>query len=152
MKIAQLVSNDINFIFLDQTTEIIEKLKSITLLEAKELIKQIEETFGVSTTSISEQVISSPINHQEAPPKEVNTDKEESTFFDLVLQEVPSEDQRAKRLSVFRIIRELTSLGLKESKELTNSLPKIIKESMSREEAEEAKKQLESAGAKIIIQ
>lgn len=122
------------------------------MLEAKELIKQIEETFDVSTASISEQVISPPISDQKIPLEMVNTDKEESSFVDLVLQEVPSEDQRAKRLSVFRIIRELTSLGLKESKELTNSLPKTIKESMSRKEAEEAKKQLESAGAKIIIQ
>lgn len=65
---------------------------------------------------------------------------------------MPSEDQRAKRLTVFRIIRELTSLGLKESKELTNSLPKSIKESISKQEAEEAKKQLESAGAKVSIQ
>lgn len=68
------------------------------------------------------------------------------------MKEVPPEDQRSKRLTVFRIIRELTSLGLKESKELTNSLPKPIKESISKQEAEEAKKQLESAGATVIIQ
>ena len=79
-------------------------------------------------------------------------DQEESTTFDVILKEVPSEDQRSKRLTVFRIIRELTSLGLKESKELTNSLPKLIKESISKQEAEEAKKQFESAGAKVIIQ
>lgn len=78
--------------------------------------------------------------------------KGEQTTFDLILQDVPSEDERSKRLTVFRIIRELTSLGLKESKELTNSLPKAIKESISKAEAEEAKKQLESAGAKVIIQ
>ena len=80
------------------------------------------------------------------------TKKEEPTAFDLILQEVPSEDERSKRLTVFRIIRELTSLGLKESKELTNSLPKAIKESIPKSEAEEAKKQLESAGAKVVIQ
>lgn len=80
------------------------------------------------------------------------SDKEEQTTVDLILQEVPSEEERSKRLMVFRIIRELTSLGLKESKELTNSLPKAIKESISKEEAEESKKQLESAGAKVIIQ
>ena len=79
-------------------------------------------------------------------------DSEESMTFDVILKEVPSEDQRSKRLTVFRIIRELTSLGLKESKELTNSLPKPIKESISKQEAEDAKKQLESAGAKVIIQ
>lgn len=133
-----------------QFTEIIEKLKSITLLEATELVKQIEETFGVDTSKISESVSVLP-SKQEAQIAET-PEKEESTSFDLILQEVPSEDERSKRLTVFRIIRELTSLGLKESKELTNSLPKPIKEAISKQEAEEAKKQLESAGAKVIIQ
>ena len=136
-----------------QITEIIEKLKSITLLEAAELVKQIEETFGVQTSSIpiqtTNQALTAPIE------KKISDDKiesKESSTFDLILKEVPSEDQRSKRLTVFRIIRELTSLGLKESKELTNSLPKALKESISKQEAEEAKKQLESAGAKVIIQ
>ena len=113
-------------------------------------MKQIEETFGVNTSNISEGVSVLPVK-QEAQPTE-SPDKEESTSFDLILQEVPSEDERSKRLTVFRIIRELTSLGLKESKELTNSLPKTIKESISKQEAEESKKQLESAGAKVVIQ
>lgn len=115
-------------------------------------MKQIEETFGVETSStpaISTVVAST------ATAESIGSDtatKEEPTSFDLILQEVPSEDERSKRLTVFRIIRELTSLGLKESKELTNSLPKAIKESIPKAEAEEAKKQLESAGAKVIIQ
>lgn len=136
-----------------QITEIIEKLKSITLLEAAELVKQIEETFGVQTSSIpiqtTNQALTVPI---EKKISDDNTESKESSTFDLILKEVPSEDQRSKRLTVFRIIRELTSLGLKESKELTNSLPKALKESISKQEAEEAKKQLESAGAKVIIQ
>lgn len=90
-----------------------------------------------------------PIDEKTKPNQ---LDSEESMTFDVILKEVPSEDQRSKRLTVFRIIRELTSLGLKESKELTNSLPKPIKESISKQEAEDAKKQLESAGAKVIIQ
>lgn len=136
-----------------QITEIIEKLKSITLLEAAELVKQIEETFGVQTSSIpiqtTNQALTFPIEKKISDDK---TESKESSTFDLILKEVPSEDQRSKRLTVFRIIRELTSLGLKESKELTNSLPKALKESISKQEAEEAKKQLESAGAKVIIQ
>lgn len=136
-----------------QITEIIEKLKSITLLEAAELVKQIEETFGVQTSSIpiqtTNQALAVPIEKKISDDK---TESKESSTFDLILKEVPSEDQRSKRLTVFRIIRELTSLGLKESKELTNSLPKALKESISKQEAEEAKKQLESAGAKVIIQ
>ena len=146
----------VNFLFLKiyQVTEIIEKLKSITLLEATELVKQIEETFGVeasSTPATAMNLVSLPASEEEDKGSKKN-DKEEQTAFDLILQEVPSEDERSKRLTVFRIIRELTSLGLKESKELTNSLPKAIKESVSKAEAEEAKKQLESAGAKLIIQ
>lgn len=69
-----------------------------------------------------------------------------------MLQEIPGDDQKSKRLTVFRIIRELTSLGLKESKELTNSLPKVVKEAVSKQEAEEAKKLLEDAGAKVSVQ
>lgn len=120
------------------------------MLEATELVKQIEETFGVDTSQIPERVAITS-STSEAQATEIK-DEEESTSFDIILQEVPSEDERSKRLTVFRIIRELTSLGLKESKELTNSLPKPIKESISKQEAEEAKKQLESAGAKVTIQ
>ena len=76
----------------------------------------------------------------------------EAASVDIMLEKMPDENQKAQRLAIFRVIREITSLGLKESKELTNSLPKAIKESVSREEAEEIKKQLESAGATIKIQ
>ena len=136
-----------------QITEIIEKLKSITLLEATELVKQIEETFGVEASYAAPTPVTSTVSVPAVEEKDSKkNDKEEQATFDLILKEVPSEEERSKRLTVFRIIRELTSLGLKESKELTNSLPKAIKESISKAEAEEAKKQLESAGAKVIIQ
>lgn len=125
----------------------------MTLLEAAELVKKIEETFGVDTSTISMSTLpQSTLVPTEEKSKANQLNSEESTTFDVILKEVPPEDQRSKRLTVFRIIRELTSLGLKESKELTNSLPKPIKESISKQEAEDAKKQLESAGAKVIIQ
>ena len=119
-------------------------------MEAVELVKKIEETFGIETSPIpsTPQASSSSVDEK----KFEQDNKDEPTSFDLILQGVPSEEERSKRLSVFRIIRELTSLGLKESKELTNALPKVIKESISKSEAEEAKEQLESAGAKVIIQ
>ena len=143
----------ITFLKVYQITEIIEKLKSITLLEATELVKKIEETFGVETTYDAPTAATSTVTVPAVEEKDSKkNDKEEQATFDLILKEVPSEEERSKRLTVFRIIRELTSLGLKESKELTNSLPKAIKESISKAEAEEAKKQLESAGAKVIIQ
>lgn len=144
---THLVSNDIyNY----QPSEIIEKLKSITLLEATELVKEIEKTFGVDTYTLSQGAIVAPqaAIEQTASPEKT----EEQTTFDVILKEVPGDDQKSKRLTVFRIIRELTSLGLKESKELTNSLPKPLKESISKQEAEEVKKQLEEAGAKAVIQ
>ena len=135
-----------------QVNEIIEKLKSITLLEATDLVKQIEETFGVETSTAPVSVTSAVSLPVVEDKDSKESSKEDQTTFDLILQEVPSEEERSKRLTVFRIIRELTSLGLKESKELTNSLPKAIKESISKAEAEESKKQLESAGAKVLIQ
>lgn len=117
------------------------------------MVKKIEETFGVDTSTISMSTLpQSTLVSTEEKSKANQLNLEESTTFDVILKEVPPEDQRSKRLTVFRIIRELTSLGLKESKELTNSLPKPIKESISKQEAEDAKKQLESAGAKVIIQ
>nr|YP_009105502.1 ribosomal protein L12 [Lobosphaera incisa]AIT94251.1 ribosomal protein L12 [Lobosphaera incisa] len=125
------------------TNEIIEKLKSITLLEAAELVSQIEETFGVDA--------SVPIGGMMAAPQEggggSSETVEEKTTFDVILEDVPSD----KRVAVLKVIRNLTSLGLKEAKEFTTSLPKAVKESVSKEEAEEAKQQLEQAGGKVKI-
>jgi len=126
------------------TNEIIEKLKSITLLEAAELVSQIEETFGVdASASVGTSFISAGgegTGSQEAV--------EEKTSFDIILGDVPSD----KRVAVLKVIRNLTSLGLKEAKEFTTALPKALKESVSKEEADTAKQQLEEAGAKVKIQ
>jgi large subunit ribosomal protein L7/L12 len=126
------------------TNEIIEKLKSITLLEAAELVSQIEETFGVDTSaSVGASFI--PASGEGASGQEV---VEEKTSFDVILEDVPSD----KRVAVLKVIRNITSLGLKEAKEFTTSLPKALKESVSKEEADTAKQQLEEAGAKVKIQ
>lgn len=127
------------------TNEIIEKLKSITLLEAAELVKQIEETFGVDTSTPIGGGFGFSVSDNANSTKET---VEEKTSFDVIIDDVPAD----KRVAVLKIIRNLTSLGLKEAKELTTSLPKKVKESISKEEAETAKKQLEEAGAKITIQ
>nr|YP_009105184.1 ribosomal protein L12 [Pseudochlorella signiensis]AIT93842.1 ribosomal protein L12 [Pseudochlorella signiensis] len=126
------------------TNEIIEKLKSITLLEAAELVSQIEETFGVDA-SASVGAGFMPASGEGAGGQEA---AEEKTSFDIILEDVPSD----KRVAVLKIIRNLTSLGLKEAKEFTTSLPKALKESVSKEEADTAKQQLEEAGAKVKIQ
>nr|YP_009144898.1 ribosomal protein L12 [Euglenaria anabaena]AKJ83345.1 ribosomal protein L12 [Euglenaria anabaena] len=127
-----------------KTDEIVEKLKSITLLEASELIKQIEETFGVDAS------ISAPSGMIMAAPMGTMTEEkiiEEKTEFDVILQEVPT----AKRITVIKVVRSLTSLGLKEAKDLIESVPKAICEAVSKEKADEAKKLLEEAGALVVI-
>nr|WQA10856.1 ribosomal protein L12 [Streptosarcina sp. YL-2023a] len=127
------------------TNEIIEKLKSITLLEAAELVSQIEETFGVDASAPVGGGFMAAAGDAGAGQKEA---VEEKTAFDVILEDVASD----KRVAVLKVIRNLTSLGLKEAKEFTTSLPKAVKESVSKEEAELAKQQLEDAGAKVKIQ
>lgn len=127
------------------TNEIIDKLKSITLLEAAELVSQIEETFGVdASASVGGGFVQAPGEGATGGQEAV----EEKTSFDVILEDVASD----KRVAVLKVIRNLTSLGLKEAKEFTNALPKAVKESISKEEAEAAKQQLEDAGGKVKIQ
>ncbi len=124
------------------TEEILEKLKSLTLLEASELVKQIEEAFGVSAAApAGGMMMMSP--GTVAPTEEV----EEKTEFDVILEEVPAD----KKISVLKVVRTLTGLGLKEAKDLVESTPKAVKEAIAKDAAEDAKKQLEESGAKVSI-
>ena len=124
------------------TTEIIEKLKGLTLFESSQLVSQIEETFGVNASlPVGGGAVASAAD---GGSKEA---AEEKTTFDVILEDVAGD----KRVAVLKVIRNLTSLGLKEAKEFTTSLPKTIKESISKEEAEAAKKQLEESGGKVKI-
>nr|AYB71473.1 ribosomal protein L12 [Trachelomonas grandis] len=123
---------------------VLEELKSMNLLEASDLIKKIEETFGVDARFVG-SAIAAPI-----VDKTVKTDEnliEEKTEFDVILQEVPS----SKRITVIKVVRSLTSLGLKEAKDLIESVPKAISEAVSKEKADEIKKMLEDAGAIVVI-
>ena len=123
------------------TDEILEKLKTISLFEAKELVTQIEETFGVdqSTPTVGAAPLESAGQAGEVA--------EEKTTFDVVLESVAAD----KRVAVLKTIRNLTSLGLKEAKDFTASLPKTVKEGISKEEAETTKQQLEEAGGQVKI-
>ena len=124
------------------TTETIEKLKGLTLFESSQLVSQIEETFGVNASlPVGGGAVASAAD---GGSKEA---AEEKTTFDVILEDVAGD----KRVAVLKVIRNLTSLGLKEAKEFTTSLPKTIKESVSKEEAEAAKKQLEESGGKVKI-
>jgi large subunit ribosomal protein L7/L12 len=126
------------------TNEIIEKLKSITLLEAAELVAQIEETFGVDASApvAGGFMVAPGDGGSGAAPAE-----EEKTTFDVILEDVPSD----KRVPVLKVIRNLTSLDLKEAKEAISSLPKTVQQGVSKEDAETAKQQLEECGAKVTI-
>ncbi len=128
------------------TDEILEKLKSLTLLEASELVKQIEETFGVSAAAPAGgmMMMAPGAAPGAAPAAEA---EEEKTEFDVVLEEVPSD----KKIAILKVVRALTGLGLKEAKDMVESAPKPIKEAVAKEEAEEVKKKLEEAGAKVSM-
>jgi large subunit ribosomal protein L7/L12 len=128
------------------TDEILEKLKSLTLLEAAELVKQIEEAFGVTAAApVGGMMMMAPGagGGGAAAAEEV----EEKTEFDVILEEVPAD----KKIAVLKIVRELTGLGLKEAKEVVESTPKAVREGVPKEAAEEAKKKLEEAGGKVAI-
>ncbi len=126
------------------TDEILEKLKSLTLLEASELVKQIEEAFGVSAAApVGGMMMMAPGAGAAAPAEEV----EEQTEFDVVLEEVPAD----KKIAILKVVRTLTGLGLKEAKDLVEAAPKPVKEGIPKDAAEDAKKQLEEAGAKVTV-
>ncbi|WP_416671815.1 50S ribosomal protein L7/L12 [Egbenema bharatensis] len=126
-----------------KTDEILEQLKSLTLLEAADLVKQIEEAFGVSAAAPVGGMMMAAPGAAAAPAEEV----EEKTEFDVILDEVPAD----KKIAVLKAVRELTGLGLKEAKDLVESTPKAIKEAVAKEVAEEAKKAIEGAGGKVSI-
>ncbi|MFA4875704.1 MAG: 50S ribosomal protein L7/L12 [bacterium] len=118
-------------------TEIVEALKGMTLMEVANLVKELEETFGVSAAA---PVAVAAVG---AAP---GAAAEEKTEFTVVLADVG-----ANKINVIKEVRALTSLGLKEAKDLVEGAPKPVKEGITKEEADKMKKQLESAGAKVEI-
>jgi large subunit ribosomal protein L7/L12 len=126
------------------TDEILERLKSLTLLEAAELVKQIEDAFGVSAAAPAGGMMMMPAGGGGAAPAE---EVEEQTEFDVILEEVPAD----KKIAILKVVRTLTGLGLKEAKDLVEAAPKPVKEAIAKDAAEDAKKQLEEAGAKVTV-
>lgn len=125
------------------TDQILDQLKSLTLLEAAELVKQIEEAFGVSAAAPAGGMMMMAAPGAAAPAEEV----EEKTEFDVILEEVPAD----KKIAVLKVVRTLTGLGLKEAKDLVEAAPKPVKEAIAKDAAEDAKKQIEEAGGKVSI-
>ena len=114
----------------EKITAIVEEIKSLTILELADLVKEVEETFGVSAAAMA---VAAPA-------------AEEKTEFDVVLASFGS-----SKLGVIKVVREITGLGLKEAKELVEGAPKTLKEGCSKDEAESIKAQLTEAGATVEI-
>jgi large subunit ribosomal protein L7/L12 len=126
---------------------IIEELKSLTLVEASELVKEIEKTFDVDASVAAAPVMNSFLPMQAAPAAKSEEAVEEKTSFDILLTEVPAD----KKISILKVIRNVTGLGLKESKDIVDNVPKSVKEGVTKEESESIRKELESAGAKVTV-
>ncbi|MBE6625018.1 MAG: 50S ribosomal protein L7/L12 [Ruminococcaceae bacterium] len=119
----------------EKITQILDEIKALTLLELADLVKAVEEEFGVSAAPVAvagAAVAAAPV--------------EEKTEFDVILVEAG-----ASKLNVIKVVRELTGLGLKEAKDLVESAPKAIKEAVSKETADDVAKQLTEAGAKVEV-
>ncbi len=119
--------------------EILDAIASMTVLEVSELIKMMEEKFGVSAAAAAVAVAAPAAGAAAAAA-------EEKTEFDVVLAEVGS-----NKIAVIKAVRELTGLGLKEAKDMVEGAPKAVKEGLPKADAEEAKKKLEAAGAKVEL-
>jgi large subunit ribosomal protein L7/L12 len=131
-----------------KTDEILEQLKSLSLLEASELVTQIEEAFGVdASASAGGGMMMMAPGMMAGGAAAAAEPEEEKTEFDVVLEEVPAD----KKIAVLKVVRSLTGLGLKEAKEIVEAAPKAIKEGVSKDDPEDTKKQLEEAGGKVSV-
>ena len=122
----------------EKVDPIIEEIKGLSLLEASELVKGIEEAFGVSAAAATVAAA--------APAAGAAAAEEEQTEFDVVLTGYGS-----NKIAVIKVVRKLTSLGLKEAKELVESAPKAVKEGVNKDEASDIQKQFEEAGATVEV-
>lgn len=121
----------------EKITNIIEEVKALTVLELSELVKAIEEEFGVSAAA--------PVAVAAAPAAEA-TAAVEKTDFDVVLKAVGP-----NKIAVIKAVREITGLGLKEAKELVDNAPKTVKEAVGKDDAEAMKTKLTEAGAEVEL-
>jgi len=119
--------------------EIIKAIEEMSVLELSELVKELEEKFGVSAAAPAMMMPAA------AAPAAAAAE-EEKTEFDVVL-----EDHGANKINVIKVVREITGLGLKEAKDLVDGAPKTVKEAVAKDEAAEMKKKLEEAGAKVTL-
>lgn len=122
----------------EKVTKLIEDVKELTVLELSELVKALEEEFGVSAAAPAAVAVAAPAAGGAAA--------EEKTEFDVILKSAGGE-----KIKVIKVIREITGLGLKEAKDMVDGAPKTVKEGVSKEEAEDIKKKLEEVGAEVEV-
>lgn len=118
--------------------DVVQFIENMTVLEMADFVKELEEKFGVSAAA--------PVAMAAMPGAAAGAVEEEKTEFDVVLAEIGAE-----KIKVIKVVRALTGLGLKEAKDVVDGAPGNVKEGVSKDEAEEAKKQLEEAGAKVDV-
>ena len=121
----------------EKTTQILDLVKGLTILELADLVKALEEEFGVSAAPVA---AAAPVAGAAAPAAE------EKTEFDVILKSAG-----ASKLNVINVVREITGLGLKEAKDLVEGAPKTVKEAVAKEEADKIAEQLKAAGAEVEI-
>ena len=124
--------------------EVVEFIANMTVLELSEFIKELEEKFGVSAAAMAAPAAGAGM--MVAAPAEAAAPAEEKTEFDVILKSAG-----ANKIGVIKVVRALTGLGLKEAKDKVDGAPSTLKEAVSKEEAEEAKKQLVEAGAEVEV-
>ena len=124
----------------EKVTKLIEDVKELTVLELSELVKALEEEFGVSAAAPAADAVAGPAAAGAA------AGAEEKTEFDVILKSAGGE-----KIKVIKVVREVTGLGLKEAKDLVDGAPKALKEGAAKEEAEEIKKKLEEVGAEVEV-
>jgi len=122
----------------DKKQQVIDLIKEMTVLELADLVKEMEETFGVSAAA--------PVAAAAPDASAAAEAKEEQTEFDVILAAAGE-----KKINVIKVVREITKLGLKEAKDLVDTAPKVVSEKVSKEEAESVKKKLEEAGAVVEV-
>jgi large subunit ribosomal protein L7/L12 len=122
-----------------KTEDLVEALSQLTVLEMADLKKALEDKWGVKAQAAAVAVAAAPAAQAEAA--------QESTDFEVSITEVPAD----KKISVIKVIREITGLGLKEAKDLVEAAPKVVKEKVAKAEAEDMKKKLTEAGAKVTL-
>ena len=123
-----------------QIEKMMDQIKEMTVLELNELVKALEDEFGVSAAAAA------PVMMAGAVPGAAAEQADEQTEFDVILSSIGD-----KKINVIKVVREVTSLGLKEAKDLVESAPTKVKEGVNKEEAEEVKKKFEDAGAQMEI-